>query len=190
METVDLVKLETAIKYVERIAEGNNPVNSMPLEEDAVLNNPNVVRCMFFVKEVLEEVRRNGGVIGGKRTRAAKEPFPFEALKQFQYESDQSITHVLKQIHAPLEGREVKKISARMVTDWMKAAGYLTIAYSGEVGKETTMPTEKGRELGIYTEVRSVPGNTYLAVIYNQNAQEFIVRNLERIVSGEMEQPG
>ena len=35
METVDLVKLETAIKYVERIAEGNNPVNSMPLEEDA-----------------------------------------------------------------------------------------------------------------------------------------------------------
>ena len=76
-----------------------------------------------------------------------------------------------------------------MVTDWMKAAGYLTIAYSGEVGKETTMPTEKDRELGIYTEVRSVPGNTYLAVIYNQNAQEFIVRNLERIVSGEMEQP-
>mgnify|MGYP005783303351 CR=1 FL=1 len=98
-------------------------------------------------KRRLEEVRRNGGVIGGKRTRAAKEPFPFEALKQFQYERDQSITHVLKQIHAPLEGREVKKISARMVTDWMKAAGYLTIAYSGEVGKETTMPTEKGRQL-------------------------------------------
>ena len=76
-------------------------------------------------KRRLEEVRRNGGVIGGKRTRAAKEPFPFEALKQFQYERDQSITHVLKQIYAPLEGREVKKISARMVTDWMKAAGYL-----------------------------------------------------------------
>ena len=90
MEPVDLVKLETAIKYVERIAEGNNPVNNLPMEEDAVLNNPNVIRCMYFVKGVLEEVR-------------------------------------------------------------------------------------------------SVPGNTYLAVIYNQNAQEFVVRNLEKMVNGETE---
>lgn len=49
------------------------------------------------------------------------------------------------------------------------------------------MPTVKGKELGIYTEVRSVPGNTYLAVIYNQNAQEFVVRNLEKMVNGETE---
>lgn len=50
MEPVDLAKLETAIKYVERIAEGNNPVNNLPMEEDAVLNNPNVIRCMYFVR--------------------------------------------------------------------------------------------------------------------------------------------
>lgn len=187
MEPVDLAKLETAIKYVERIAEGNNPVNNLPMEEDAVLNNPNVIRCMYFVKGVLEEVRSNGGVIGGRKVKEPREPFPFEILEQFRYERDQSIMYVLKQIQAPLEGRKVKKLSAKTVTNWLKAAGYLTVAYSEEVGKETTLPTAKGKELGIYTEVRSVPGNTYLAVIYNQNAQEFVVRNLEKMVNGETE---
>lgn len=94
MAAVDLDKLETAIKYVQRIADGCNPVNNVP-------------------------------------------------------------------------------------------AGCLTVAYSEEMGKETTMPTAKGRELGIYTEVRSMPGNTYLAVIYNRKAQEFVVQNLEIMVNGE-----
>ena len=63
MEQIDMNKLDIAIKYIQRIAEGNNPVSNTPVEEDAVLNNPNVIRCMFFVKEVLEEVRRNEGLI-------------------------------------------------------------------------------------------------------------------------------
>ena len=185
MAAVDLDKLETAIKYVQRIADGCNPVNNVPMEEDAVLNNPNVIRCMFFIKEVLEEVRRNGGVIGGRKPKQEKAPFPFEILKEFRYERDQSITYLLKQIQTPVEGQDIKKITARTVTDWMKTAGYLTMAYSEEVGKETSMPTVKGKELGIYREVRSVPGNTYLAVIYNQKAQEFVVQNLEKMVNGE-----
>ena len=36
-------KLEVAMKYIERIADGKNPVNNKPTEEDSVLNNPNVV---------------------------------------------------------------------------------------------------------------------------------------------------
>ena len=53
---IDAKKLDIAILYLQRIADGNNPVNNMPAGEDSVLNNPNVIRCMYFVKEVLEEV--------------------------------------------------------------------------------------------------------------------------------------
>lgn len=59
-------------------------------------------------------------------------------------------------------------------------------AYCQEVGKVSVVPTEKGSLLGIYTEVRSYSTRTYLAVIYDQNAQEFIVKNLEAIVNGEI----
>lgn len=45
MESIDIKKLETAIIYLQRIAEGNNPINNMPAYEDTVLNDPNVIRC-------------------------------------------------------------------------------------------------------------------------------------------------
>ena len=87
-----------------------------------------------------------------------------------------------------MEGRDIKKISPQTVTGWLKSAGYLTVEFCREVRKESTMPTEKGRELGIYTEVRTYTSNSYLTVIYNQKAQEFIVANLEAIVNGEVMQ--
>lgn len=58
---IDMNKLDKAILYLQRIADGNNPVNNMPADDDAVLNNPNVIRCMFYVKDILEEIKRNGG---------------------------------------------------------------------------------------------------------------------------------
>lgn len=66
MDVVDTKKLETAILYLQRITEGRNPVNNMPADEDSVIHNPNVVRCMLFMKEILEEVKRNDGYIGRK----------------------------------------------------------------------------------------------------------------------------
>ena len=47
MEQLDMEKLEKALIYVGRIADGKNPVNNLPAEEDAVMNDPNVIRCMF-----------------------------------------------------------------------------------------------------------------------------------------------
>ena len=60
---IDMKKLEVAMKYIERIADGKNPVNNKPTEDDSVLNNPNVIRCMYFVKEVLTVVKENDGVV-------------------------------------------------------------------------------------------------------------------------------
>lgn len=186
MEKIDLVKLDTAILYVQRIAEGYNPITNEEADEDTVLNNPHVIRCMYFVKNVLEEVRRNDGKMALTKTRSKKIAFPFEVLKEFTYQEDTSISYLLQQIHKPLEGMNVKKISTQVVTNWLKKAGYLTEEYHPEVKKVSTMPTEKGKELGIYTEVRMFSTHAYLSVIYNQNAQEFIVKNLEMIVNGEV----
>lgn len=72
METIDMKKLNLAINYVQRIAEGRNPVNNLPSEEDSIMNDPNIIRCMFFIKEVLEEIRRNGGLIKIKNLTVKK----------------------------------------------------------------------------------------------------------------------
>ncbi len=103
MESVDMKKLETAIIYLQRIVEGNNPINNLPVDEDSVLNNPNVIRCMFFVKDILEEVRKNNGYIGKKGKKSEKQEFPVEVLSRFSYREDQSISKLVAQINEDID---------------------------------------------------------------------------------------
>lgn len=51
MEAIDLKKLDTAITYVQRIAEGNNPVNNMPAENDAVA----ISKFVGQINELIDE---------------------------------------------------------------------------------------------------------------------------------------
>lgn len=184
MENIDLTKLDIAIKYIDRIADGRNPVNNTPVNENDALNNPNIIRCMYFIKDVLETVRRNGGVIGG-RGKAAPAVIPPEALDAFVYQEDKSITHLMKQIYEPVQDMNIKKISFMKVTTWLKEEGYLKEAEkigsgSKQDGRAKNVPTEKGIELGLYLWEREYEGRMYQTVMYDKQAQEYVVERMRR----------
>lgn len=65
MKRFDLEKLDKSIIYAQRMADGRVPYSNQPME-DGILNNPNVIRCMFFIEDVLKEVKANGGIVGGE----------------------------------------------------------------------------------------------------------------------------
>lgn len=189
MGIIDEEKLETAITYIQRIADGKNPVNNMVVNDDDVLNNPNVIRCMFFVKEVLEAVKRNGCSIGKKSKKEKIEllEFPYEVLDRYMYDQELGITKFVNKINALLPGNEYEKIKYTIITNWLKADGYLEEVNSEEFGKNITRATEKGKSIGIYSERRISPSNMpYMAVIYTTKAQEFVVKNLRAICDGEV----
>lgn len=187
MFEVDMKKLEVAIKYAERMAEGNNPVKNAPVEEDSVLNNPNVIRCMYFIKEVLQQVKNNGGVIGGRACRSSKSPFPLEVLSGFQYQEDKSISHFLAQIKSLAGDPNVKGIGTKPITDWLKQMGYLTEEYDQVFNQKKTKTTSEGEAFGLYMEARtSANGQVYDIIMYSQQAQEYIVQNMEAILNGEI----
>ena len=108
---IDQTKLDLAITYIERMAEGKHPVTNQDLVGDTVVNDPNVIRCLFFIQDTLQKVQENGGVITSS-TRAKKEEFPFETLKDFKFRKDNSITHIMQQINEPIEGKNVKYTAA------------------------------------------------------------------------------
>ena len=182
MKQFDHAKLEVAIKYVERIADGCNPVNNVPLENDDILNNPNIIRCMYFIKDVLEEVRRNGAMIGGRVGKEPALPFPIEILDNFMYAEDKSITHILNQIYEPIADMNVKKVSVTKVTATLKEEGYLLDEPNPETGKTRKVPSAKGGELGIYMVEREYNGRIYESVTYNKNAQEYVVNLIRKLV--------
>lgn len=184
---IDIKKLDTAILYLQRIAEGNNPVNNMPAEEDSVLNNPNVIRCMYFVKEVLEEVKRNDGFIGKKPKKSEKAEFPIESVESFIYQEDKPITRFIEQLNSAIDEIRFQKLSYKPIQQWLKLNGYIEEKVFEQFGKSYNVPTQKGESIGIRSEVRkSMRGVDYMATIYGKEAQEFIVKNIEKIMTGEV----
>lgn len=187
---VDMQKLDIAITYLKRIADGNNPINNMPAEDDAVLNNPNVIRCMYFVKDILEQVKANNGIIGTtakkeRKTRRAVDAFPIELLGKYQYREDKGISKILSQLYEPLEDKSIRKISGKKINEWLMTAGYVAEVYNEELKANIKIPTEKGKIIGLKSERVEYPGNIYYTIIYNKSAQEFLIRNFEKVLNGE-----
>ena len=187
MEVVDTKKLEIAIQYLQRITEGHNPVNNIPVDDDSVIKNPNVVRCMLFIKEVLEEVKRNDGYIGRRpRTNrdSSKQEYPLEALKEFRYSEDKSVTRLVDQINNLADMTVYQRITYIPITAWLKQNGYLGEEQTEENGKKRTVVTDKGREKGIRSELRrNAKDQEYVYITYGRTAQEFIVSNMDKILS-------
>ena len=74
-------------------------------------------------------------------------------------------------------------VPATTITLWMRENGYLEKKVLGDTGKENSVPTGKGEELGLYTEKAGTYPNEYYRVFYNENAQRFIIDNFRRILT-------
>lgn len=184
MGEIDLKKLETSIEYLKRMAEGKNPINNESLENESILNDPNVIRCLYFVQDVLKQVYDADGKI---QVSKKKKNFPVTHVENFEYRKDLSITHFIEQLNETLDESVYKELSYTKITAWLKLTGYLNVVEDWD-NKNKTIPSDKGRQLGIYTEEReSMQGRKYEAVIYNKDAQEFIVKNMANILDGIVE---
>lgn len=187
MEVVDTKKLEIAIQYLQRITEGHNPVNNIPVDDDSVIKNPNVVRCMLFIKEVLEEVKRNDGYIGRRpRTNrdSSKQEYPLEALKEFRYSEDKSVTRLVDQFNSLTDLAVYQKLTYKPIIAWLKQSGYLREEQEEGISKKRTLVTDKGSEIGIKSELRKdSKGQEFVYITYSRTAQEFIVSNMDKILS-------
>lgn len=189
MGTYDVKRLEVAIQYIRRMAEGRNPVTNRPAPDNEVLTNVNVNRCLKFVGDILSDVHRAGGAAGPVpgRTAAEKPPlskvFPYDVLKNFQYVQDQQISYFLNQIRDLVPEEQRMPIKATVITDWLRQEGYLIKQTMPDIHKEVSVPGEKGRNLGLYAEKAGSYPNEYYRVYYNEAAQRFIADNFQRILT-------
>ncbi len=180
MKEFDLQRIKTASIYLERMADGRNPATNQQVK-DEILDNPNVIRCLHFVCEILREVELNGGVVGKKRSKA-RMPFPLEALDQFVYRNDKPITHILKQFAEPVDGKNVRKLNTSRINKWLEANGYIEKRIMEESKRECWFPLEKGEKIGMYSEERGNQGYQYAVIMYSEKAQYFLVEHMKQIL--------
>ena len=62
----ELETMQRAKMYLDKLAQGIDPISNQEIPMDSVVNNVRLARCFFYVSDVLGQVIANGGVIGGK----------------------------------------------------------------------------------------------------------------------------
>ena len=50
-------KLATAKVWIEKLANGINPLNDELVKEDDLINNVHISRCLFYVTELLDGIK-------------------------------------------------------------------------------------------------------------------------------------
>ncbi len=167
----DTEKMEKAINCVECLANGVHPITGEVLKE-TVFDEPEIIRCLFFVKEVLR-----GKV--SQPTKSKKEGFSAVGnLEDFLQDQPTSLSPFIKKISQANNGVGP---SAKKIWDLLVENKFL---YEGTNlnGTKTKLPTELGKQSGIScAERQNSAGEKYYVVVYNRKGQELLLDCIRKI---------
>lgn len=177
----ELETMQRAKMYLDKLAQGIDPITDREIPEDSALSNARLARCFFYVSGVLGQVIANGGTVG-QRVRTLEFSLTPEQLRRVELSPyPVRITEFTEALYRVVDNPDMKKLSAGKVTEWLTAKGFM-VKETGPDGKSHRIPTEMGRSLGLSTQLRQSRDGEYLAVYYSPEAQRFLLDNLGAIM--------
>lgn len=178
----DLERIHTTKLYLDKLANGEDPINGEDLPEDTVLNNVYLCRAFAYASSILGEVIKNGGVVSKKNENRVR-PFAITEEQRSKIKLSEEpvvVTSITNRIAAVLDN-DVKRIIPFKVTEWLEKEGLLERVFSDESGRFERIATHAGEVIGIETKNGEYNGIPIKKNFYNLNAQAFIIANLEAI---------
>lgn len=134
--------MQRAKLYIDKLANGIDPISNQELPEKSTLNNVRLSRCFFYVSGILSQVIENGGVVNAPSPWKKTEfTLSDEAMKGFAFSiKPLRITELVGRINDLVDLDAMKKLTTTVVTDWLLEKGFLGIQENQE-GKKTRIPT-------------------------------------------------
>lgn len=82
----EVEKIAYARNYIQKLANGIDPLTGKEVPDSDIINNVRISRCLFYVSDVLGQVVENGGISPRKR-KGHKQPFQLDhqAREAFRY---------------------------------------------------------------------------------------------------------
>lgn len=176
---MDLELLKHAKEYIEKMANGINPITGKSVSNEDTLNNIRVSRCLFYVSSILDEVINNGGI-----TKKSSKKIDFylskEKLNNYYIFEDLAISKIVSKLNELKENEDMNNLKIKEMSNWLINIGLLIEVEN--YGKKTKIPTAEGEKLGMYLEHRYGPYGEYDVVLYNKIAQQFIIDNFDNLL--------
>lgn len=173
----DISKFQIAKDWIEKLANGINPITSEPVKEDDIVNDVHISRCLFFVREMLDKIDTRE--TGGTRRKRSFWMSASDAEKIVITDAC-GIIQFTKTINESVPAN-MRQLTTVTVIKWLRNNGYLYEALI-ENNRKTNLPTEKGIKLGISVLIQQTPeGYERKRVIYDISAQKYMLQNIEAI---------
>ena len=181
---IDIKLTAHAKDYIDDLARGVNPFTKENVADEDIINNVKISRCLFYVSDILGEVISNGGINAKRAPKPKQDPFELEKLDldNFTYLIQPISVSVIANKINELKPENMKKLKATAITNWLVDINMLSIVQVN--GKNHKRPTANGEEIGITLEQRDGQFGPYYVVLYNENAQHFIIDNIPAIIDG------
>lgn len=177
----DIEKLQKAKIYMEKLADGINPLDDSVVAEDDIVNNIHISRCFFYVADILRQlVEKKENHI---KDNCNKQPFFLTAEQIERYRiSDRPVTisEITKQFNEITNTEICKKITHNQITSWLLYIGALKTEKAAD-GSSSKVPTSQGNALGNTTEKRTGVNGEYVVTVYNAYAQRLILEHIRRV---------
>ena len=193
----EIETLKQAKMYMEKLANGINPIDESVIPDEDVVNNVRVSRCFFYVADVLQQVIDHGGITPRKESKkepkkepkkeSKKEPFSLSVAQRnmFAYATSPiPITEVTKRINALSAKENMATLRYNVIQEWLMSLGMLEETLDGN-GKKVKRPSAKGQDIGIVLDARMGINGPFFVVVYTLAAQHFIIDHLDGIIAFE-----
>ncbi len=173
----EIDKIEKAKIIIQKIANGTNPTNGLPIETDSFLQDPRIIRCFYYVSEVLQ------GVINGSYSNKKITDFIItheQKSKVIFTEGNIGVNEVAKCINEQINPLISKKVAGTHLNKGLKKLGILSELI--EDGKKRTTINESSANYGFFLEKRNYNGREYDMVVINDEGKKYILDNIENIM--------
>ena len=176
-------KLHRAKHYIDSLANGVNPLDGTLIPEQDIVNNVKISRCLFFVSDVLR--KQLDGHEPKKVSGKDKKQFYITEEEKLQYIPSKTpipASGISYKVNEILDEKKMRKVSYRTITAWLVKVGLME-EEEISAGKCRKVPTASGIAMGITTEIRTGVRGEYPCVVYDEDAQEFVIENLNTIMN-------
>lgn len=180
---IDIEKIKKAKIVLDKMANGVNPIDGSKIDQESFLNDPRIIRCLFYVNEILQMTI--DGNLADRSVDRRKLPFIIteEEKQQVKFpEGNIGVNAFSQCINKVINPHISKKLNGTELNRQLKKMGILSEELNPEGKKRTTLPPES-MKYGISTELVNYNGNEYEKIVFDSNGVNFLLENLDKIMS-------
>ena len=171
----DMKMLKRARHYMMAMAAGIDPCTGEFVPEGDTVSNARVQNCCGYVANILAVLIARES-LPDSVSASVPEDFSIEPQDE-PLTIKELVRHINKQLP-----QSMKRVTASKITNWLAGRGYLT-AETDAGGKKYHLLNARSSEAGIIEGFEAPGDKSRSCPLYTPEAQEYILDNIEEIVS-------